>query len=161
MPSLEAVPARLWGLKMSPRQTSLRLCSCGLLVCGRGGGRSTAWHFWEVFPAGWVHPCSLPRCLLGRPSVWPGSLSVRGVSAQQRRASCCWVHSTREWARGSWTCHLDLSLVLISVRRCSSPRVANDLHPVGSKKAVSALVGFYSLILFSDFHKQPITFFFV
>lgn len=61
----------------------------------------------------------------------------------------------------SWTCHLGLSLVLISVRRCSSPRVANDLHPVGSKKAVSALVGFYSLILFSDFHKQPITSFFV
>ena len=48
----------------------------------------------------------------------------------------------------SWTCHLDLSLVLILVRRCSPPRVASDLHPVGSKKAVSALAGFSFFIHF-------------
>lgn len=75
-------------------ETSPRLCSCGLLVCGRGGGRGTGWHFWR-FPADWVHPCSLPWCLLGKCSVWPGSLSVRGVSAQQRRASGFWVQSSR------------------------------------------------------------------
>ena len=64
----------------------------------------------------------------------------------------------------SWTCHLELSLVLISVRRCSPPRVASDLHLGGSKKAVSALAGFSFSIHFFSFltfiSKQSLSFLF-
>lgn len=67
-----------WGVRTSSRLTSLRLCSCGLLVCGRGGGRSPGWHFWEV-------SCRLGSSLQSSP-VSAGEIQC--VAWQPERARC-------------------------------------------------------------------------